>query len=110
MSDHQIEGAAELAVRENGLSMLIDAVAARSARRAVNETFFLLGVDLNDPDHIRSTRDVITHLRDQFEAGQRRKETWSKGLVHGAVTLTVGLIIAVGTFFMNGHWSLPGRQ
>lgn len=110
MSDESVKDSVDAALREHGISLLIDAVATRSAKQAVNETFFLLGVDLADPGHVRSTRDVLTRMRDKFHSEERRKESWGKGIVHAVTTAAAGVVLAVGTYIVSGYWPAPWRQ
>lgn len=109
MSETALRTDAAEALKEHGIALLIDAVAARSAKQAVHETFFLLGVDLKDPEHVRSTRDVITRMRDDFDKEQRRKEAWGKGFVFGVATLVAGIALTAVTSIASGHsWKFWG--
>jgi len=71
--------------------------ATAASKRAVKDTFYLLGVDLEDPAHVRSTRDTFLHMIDRFEARKMRRETFRKGIVSGLITIVVtGLLGALG--------------
>lgn len=109
MSETALRIDADEALKGHGLALLIDAVASRSAKQAIHETFFLFGVDLKDPEHVRSTRDVITRMRDDFDKEQRRKEAWGKGFVFGVATLVAGVALTVVTSVANWHsWKFWG--
>ena len=100
--DPLIRGNIDDAVKEQGVSLLIQAVAERSANAAVKNTFFLLGVDIADPKEVETLRDSFKNMREDTKRKAHRKEIWASGIVHGAITVATAAIIAVLGGFLSG--------
>ena len=91
------------------IMFLMEAVASKAAKEAADQslrdTWYLMGIDLKDPEHIRSTRDAFQHMIDSARLRRQRAETFHRGIVTGFFTLLLGGIVsAVGYLF---HFHFP---
>jgi hypothetical protein len=68
------------------LLKLMEAVAAKAAETAaekvVNNTFGLLGVDLDDADSVRLLREGFTDARNRWEARRQRADAIRHNFIH----------------------------
>ncbi len=104
-----LQGDMDAAVQKHGTSLLLHAVAASAAEKAVHSTFFMLGVDLKDQDDVESTRDSFRQMRKESDRRQKRKDSWHSALTHGIYTIIAGVVLAVtGAFASHSFgWKLP---
>lgn len=94
-SDLQTEMGKSL--KDQGIMLLIESVAARAAKAAVKDTFHLLGVDLDNATEVSSTRDVMTSWRASLQRKQKRRDEWQTGAVRGVwAVLVAGVLGATG--------------
>lgn len=87
-------------------TIIMRALARDAARSAVRDTFFILGVDLTQPGEVDLMRRYYQSSRDKMMRSEKRRETWSKGMVHGFISILVVTIGAALTYFSRGNASV----
>jgi len=92
---------------EHSLGLLVDASAQRAAREAaqsaVTTTFLVLGIDLNDEDQVRHTRDSMREMREHWHARRDRTRTVKSSVIHGFVTVALTAIVSCVTAIFTLH-------
>jgi hypothetical protein len=76
-------------------------IAERAARRAVVDTFRLLGIDITAMDDVNELRDDFRYIRRQRESTETRRSEASKSAVTAIVGGIIGMIISAITWLVT---------
>ncbi len=76
-------------------------IAERAARRAVVDTFRLLGIDITAMDDVNDLRDDFRFIRRQRESIETRRSEASKSAVTAIVGGIIGMIISAITWLVT---------
>jgi hypothetical protein len=76
-------------------------IAERAARRAVIDTFRLLGIDITAMDDVNDLRDDLRFIRRQRQGTETRRTEASKSAVTAIVGGIIGMIISAITWFVT---------
>jgi hypothetical protein len=84
------------------LNALAERAGEAGAKKAVRDSFFLLGVDLEDKDSIDEFRDSMRHMRNMVVASQERKSEFRKSAIGAGFSMVAGIVAAVVTTLFLG--------
>jgi hypothetical protein len=97
MGDSEVEGF-EHWFRNYG-GAIVELAAGAAAKKTVQETFCLLGVDLRDPESVNDFRTGIRQVVSMQKAREQRVYWVRKGAINGVFTIAITLILTGLTYF-----------
>ena len=88
-------------LNEGDVHTTLNALAERAgelgAKKAVRDSFFLLGVDLEDQESIEQFRGSMRHMRNMAAALQERRSEFRKSAIGAGFSMVAGIVAAVVT-------------
>jgi hypothetical protein len=94
------------AFNDENVHIALNALAERAgelgARKAVHDSFFLLGVDLADKESVDEFRGSMSHMKRLMVASKERQSEFRKSAIGASFSLVAGVIAAVVTTLFLG--------
>ena len=106
MTDQEDHLSGLRALNDGNVVATLNALAERAgeigAKKAVHQSFFLLGIDLEDRDSVGEFRNSMMHMRRMTAASQERKSEIRKSAIGAGFSMVAGIVAAIATTMMMG--------
>ncbi len=73
---------------------IAEVIAERAARSAIHQTFFLMGIDLDDPQDVTNFRDGMRETIESSKLRKERVELVKRGVMNAIITTIVSSMVA----------------
>lgn len=104
LADGEIHGIdAHVMLNERTVTLIAEAAADRAAKRSVKDVFFILGIDLDDEQHVRATSESMREMRDRWHSKREHKTEARRAFYAVLGTLFVSVTSTLATLFATGH-------